>query len=259
LGWAVRDGIAPSSSLQHFGFFGAFREARLLGAALLAGGVLFALATHDPQAARALAGEASLRPGAFRVLVGPWPAVDGAWSVFESRGFRARLRRPQVMLAVGPSELRYFPAPELRLADFSDVEAVLAATLDMHEHETLEPPLPRDVPMFRRSVEYQIGEGRLSVWTQGPRRDLCFKAAVSAQCDLGAQIEGVYVPVALRRHGFALRGLSEQCQRLLLRMPRVSLYVNHDNHPALELYRRLGFVTTGRCETIFLERVQTPG
>ena len=55
------------------------------------------------------------------------------------------------------------------------------------------------------------------------------------------QISGVYTPPERRRRGFARRGLSELCSRLLERTQAICLFVNDINVPALALYRAMGF------------------
>ncbi|MCA9565945.1 MAG: DUF4081 domain-containing protein, partial [Myxococcales bacterium] len=207
LGWLRREGISASPSLS-FEFHGAFRHGELLGASLLAGRVLLFLACKDGQIGRALCTYAAAHFLAFRVLVGPDDAVTEAWNGLSEMGLKARLQRPQRILAVDAVQLKRHLCPELRLAEPDDVEVLTHASLEMHAHETLETPLAEEIPIFRRTVEYQIENRRLFVWTDGFPPSLRFKASISAMCELGAQVEGVFVPGAHRGKGFALRGLS---------------------------------------------------
>lgn len=255
LGWLLRDGVVPRSRHLSFFYFGAGRDGSLVGAGLLAGNVLMFLATHDTEAAGALAASDLARQDTFRVLVGPRPTVDAAWAVLEQRRFRARLHRPQVVYTVRPETLVEYRAPDLRLAELRDLGPILAATLDMHEHETLERLNPDDIESFRRSIEWQIGQRRIYVWMGEGDRNVRFKASISARCDASAQIEGVYVAPEHRRRGHARRALSELCRRLFERSAVVSLYVNADNLPAIHLYTSgLGFERAQDFKTIFLNR-----
>jgi ribosomal protein S18 acetylase RimI-like enzyme len=254
LGWLRRHGVVPQTPYLAYSFVGLFRSGELEGAALLAGGVLLFVAAHGADAGRSLVSVPTLRPGGFGVLVGPRAAVAGAWEVLESRGFESRLIRDQELLAVTPDRLSRHSAPALRLARAADGAEVLEATLAMHHHETLQKPEPRQIPIFRRSVDYQIGERRIWVWTKPGSLSLRFKAAVSAQCRDGAQLEGVYVTPDQRGRGFARRGLSELCQRLFAEVDVVSLYVNVENSPAMRLYvETLGFEEAQPYQTVFLK------
>jgi predicted GNAT family acetyltransferase len=255
LGWLLRDGIIPRVHYLDFIFLGVYRARELVGAGMLAGGVLLFVATHDEEAAAALGSSRLLRPNAFRVIVGPLRSVDLTWAALRERGYTARLERPQIVYTVTPATLVRLEEPRLRRAVRDDLERVLEATIDMHEHETLERPRPADIEGFRRSVEYQIRLGRIWVLLDRADGQIRFKAAVSVQCDVGTQIEGVYVPPGYRRKGFAQRCLSELCQRLLRHAPLVSLYVNADNQPAIRLYEEgLGFERALDYKTVFLSR-----
>lgn len=254
LGWLRRDGIRPESPHLFFHYVGCWRESKLVGAALVAGRVLVALATHDENAARALANALVASREPFHVVVGPAAAVDAFWSVFVTAGLRARLERPQVLLSVTASQLRAVPARGLRLAHGTDLEQLLQATLDMHAHETMEAPRVSEIPTFRRTIEYQVSMRRLYVISRGQPPSLCFKASISAECDLGAQIEGVFVPEHLRGQGHGIRGMSELCGWLLETVDTISLYVNEDNQRALNLYDKLGFQRLEPFKTVFLRR-----
>ena len=255
LGWLLRDGIVPQSRHQHFLFTGAFSLRELVGLTLKAGNVLLFVATHDPAAACALMDAESVVPGAFRVVLGPREPVDAAWRRLSERSFHARLHRPQKVYVTLPSTLTRYPAPELRLAQLEDMKPLLEATVDMHEHESLERLRPADVSAFRRGLQYQINSRRVFVWLEPTDRSVRFKASISADCDCGAQIEGVYVAPEHRRQGYASKALSELCQRLFRTTPIVSLYVNNDNLPAINLYEsQLGFDMALDFKTIFMVR-----
>lgn len=257
LSWLHREGISPSSKHISFQFVGAFFDDELIGASLIAGGILLFVATHELIAAEALTSDKALKNARFNVLVGPQLAVDRAWAELEQRKGPARIARPQTVFSVNPTSLQLSSAPHLRMAESSDLVPVLDASLEMHELETFQPPDATEVEMFRRGVSYQISERRIYVWTEHEGSELFFKASVSAMCDAGAQLEGVFVPMHHRRRGYAQRGLSELCQRLFEHVEVVSLYVNDDNDPAIHLYRdKLGFEPVMRFKTVFFGRLE---
>ena len=103
-------------------------------------------------------------------------------------------------------------------------------------------------------MRHRIELGRSYVWFDEGRR-LVFKVDVSAQSRYGVQLSGVYTPEPFRRQGIATRGMFDACRLLFERgWPRVTLYVNQDNHGARRLYERLGFVYHGEYETVFVRR-----
>jgi len=253
LGWLRRDGIVPSVPYLNFHYSGLFESGELTAASLLAGDTLLFLATHDTTRAAALAARLTVAGAGFKVLVGPRAAVEAAWQVFEARGFEARLARDQVVLTVSRDQLQAQAPCELRVAERTDLEELLSATLAMHLHETLESVSGDDVSVFERTLEYQIAMRRVYAET-GPS-GLRFKASVSALCAAGAQIEGVWVPPEHRGKGHARRGLGQLCELLLRSVERVSLYVNEDNSPAINLYvEALGFRRALAFKTIFLRQ-----
>ena len=254
LGWLRREGIVPRSRHLSFVYSGVFDRGQLLGATLTAGRVLVFVATNNTAIAEELAHFLHSQNEPFYVVVGPEPQVDAFWRVFEARGQITRLRQHQVVLLVQNPALARYCAKGLRQATQDDLEMLLQATLDMHAHETEEAPRRRDLPTFRRTIEYQIALKKVYVWTEDNPSTLRFKASVSAHCPEGAQIEGVWVPPHHRGQRYGLRGVSQLCQWLLTETETVSLYVNRANEAAVSLYRKLGFESVMGYETVFRQR-----
>jgi predicted GNAT family acetyltransferase len=117
--------------------------------------------------------------------------------------------------------------------------------------EVEEDPLLSRPEQYRSFVRDRILRGDEFLWTD--EHGFCFKCNLSSRTPDVAQIEGVYTPPDRRRMGFASRGLSEVCHRLLKRIPRLSLYVNDFNKAAILLYERLGFTRVGEYQSIFFE------
>lgn len=251
LGWLRRNGISPTVPYLRFFFLGAFRNGELVGAAMAAGRVLVSLATVDIEASTALATNLYLLGEPFRVVVGHSRSITAFRAAIEESGRATRLEQDQVLLSVTPDRLTRFEANGLRLATPSDLPQLLEATLDMHAQETEQIAPSSEIQNFRRTLEYQIAVRKIYVWTKGPSNDLVFKASVSAYCDCGAQIEGVYVCPPFRGNGYGKKGLSQLCQWMLPETKLASLYVNRTNQPALQLYDRLGFREEASFKTVF--------
>ena len=90
-----------------------------------------------------------------------------------------------------------------------------------------------------------------SLFENGMR--LIFKADISAPSRYGVQISGVYTDPSVRNQGVATRAMRELCRLLFVRgWPRVTLYVNEGNQPALKVYERVGFSYLHDYMTIFV-------
>ncbi|HEX9033952.1 MAG TPA: GNAT family N-acetyltransferase, partial [Streptosporangiaceae bacterium] len=80
---------------------------------------------------------------------------------------------------------------------------------------------------------------------------IVFKAEVGAVTPRACQIQGVWVPPALRGRGHASRGMAAlvQIARQVF-APVVSLYVNDFNAPARAAYQRVGFAEVGTFTSV---------
>jgi predicted GNAT family acetyltransferase len=100
---------------------------------------------------------------------------------------------------------------------------------------------------------YRIETDRTLVWFDDHQR-LIFKADVSAQSRYGAQISGVYTAPAMRGQGLGTRAMIDVCEALFRRgIPRVTLYVNQDNHAAHRVYDKVGFQHHCAYQTVFVQ------
>jgi hypothetical protein len=140
----------------------------------------------------------------------------------------------------------------LRVAELRDLDAVIAVDRAMVVEELGFDPFIHDGESYREGWRRRIREGR--AWVVGPVGGaLAFKLEQSAVCDEAIQISGVYTVPAERRKGLARDAMARMCERLLLDVPAVTLYVHKDNYPALRLYRRLGFEAIGLVRSIWFE------
>lgn len=197
-----------------------------------------------------------------RHLVEPfWATYTQASRHLDGEPYEARLISPQQMYELSRQDwlnVRFERGAQvdeniaLREANMSEMEAVFLASARMHHEETLEDPLVHQPEAFRHHVKHRIQTGRTYVWFNEHRR-LIFKADISAQSRYGVQISGVYTDPSVRNQGVATRAMRELCRLLFVRgWPRVTLYVNEGNQPALKVYERVGFSYLHDYMTIFV-------
>ena len=252
LGWVATHGISPSNSNLSFQFIGAFNEEQLTGMMLLAGQSLLFMATDTPQAAREFIRHLVCRNLQFKVIIGLRESLENAIESLSALSIKPRLSRPQLLLVLYPERFRPVTSSGLRRASLQNLETLLAATMDMYSQEIRAEPAAADIPAFRRTLQHQILQGNVYCSPNATSNQIEFKANVTARSRYGTQIEGVYVPPHLRRRGFATRGMSQLCLKLLEEAPPVSLFVNRDNSPARSLYeQKLGFQPTHDFTTAF--------
>ena len=228
------------SSLGPSPLWGAFEDARLLG--LLHVGPNLVPATDDEGACEALATAAGgLYP--TRMVVGERVTVELLWSIVGSSYPAPReVRRRQFVYAVDPDQLAGGPrsGPGIaRLAERSDEDRVLKLSAAMYTEEMGENPMARDPDGYRRRVRMLISRGWTYVYDAGGH--LQFKMDVGCASHRTAQLQGVYVPPALRGHGVGTTAMAACCHLALSRHPNLSLYVNDFNASAIALYERIGF------------------
>ena len=261
LSWADNYGMAASGHPDLFHFSGVRHNGRLMAVALVITGRLILADAIDDRATACLARWYRQSRFRFDHVVSARDVVTPFWETFSDSGQYAasRLDRHQELyvverlqwLQLSASRVDHQPTP-LRLARPSDIESVFLASARMHAEETLEDPLERDPGHFRRHVLHRIETDRTWVWFNEYKR-LMFKADVSAQSRYGAQVSGVYTPPILRGQGVATRAMVDMCDALFKRgFPRVTLYVNHDNAPALRVYEKVGFEFHCPYETVFV-------
>jgi uncharacterized protein len=229
------------TSLGPSPLWGAFDGDHLRG--LLHVGPNLVPATDDEAACEALATAAGgLYP--TRMVVGERRSVELLWSLI-GPGFPAprEVRRRQFVYAVDPDRLVRDPhqwAPGIaRLAERADEDRVLKLSAAMYTEEMGENPMARDPDGYRRRVRMLIARGWTYVYETAGQ--LQFKMDVGCASTRTAQIQGVYVPPALRGHGVGATAMSACCALAFDRHPNLSLYVNDFNAPAVALYERIGF------------------
>src|SRR6266705_4590531 len=190
-------------------------------------------AVDDPSVCDALV-PAARGPGPTRMLVGERVAVERLWRpVAASYPPPREVRARQYVYALAPGQLAAGPGGppggRARLATRADEDTVLRLSAAMYHEEMGEDPLERDPAGYRRRVHVLTERGWTYVHELGGR--LVFKMDVGCASGRTAQIQGVYVPPALRGRGVATAAMAACCTLALQRHPTLSLYVNDFNTP----------------------------
>lgn len=170
-------------------------------------------------------------------------------------------RREMPLLRATWDDLR---APSARSGGSADLRQATAADLAVLrplcramtlEELGIDPAL--DGTAYDELLARRVQAGREYVWTEGDRA--VFRAAVSAATPEAVLIEGVYTPPSERGRGRALLGMYALAQRLLRYHQRVVLFVDSSNLPALRLYDRLGFRTSGEYQALYWDAAAWSG
>jgi uncharacterized protein len=179
--------------------------------------------------------------GQARMIIGEERAVGELWAALVERMPRPRDDRPGQPVYV----LEDAPAAGgsgLRAASPDDLELLLPACAAAHREEIGIDPLARDPEGFRWRTRSQIEQGRSWLWREDDT--ILFKAEASAWTPRAVQLQQVWVDPAVRRRGYAQRGLRDLARALLDRVPTVCLFVRPENAAAIRLYDTIGMRRT---------------
>lgn len=172
-----------------------------------------------------------------RMLIGEQGAVSDLWEAVR-RNLPApredRPRQPVYTISEAPE-----PGESgLRPAQLADLDLLVPACAHAHEVELGINPLARDADGFRWRTRTQIEEGRSWLWAEGGV--ILFKAEASAWTPEAVQLQQVWTDPVARGTGNGSRGLRDLIRFLLVRTPRVCLFVRADNDAAIKLYDSVG-------------------
>jgi predicted GNAT family acetyltransferase len=109
-------------------------------------------------------------------------------------------------------------------------------------------------PSRRGPRHHRIEERR--TWVLVEQGQLIFKADIISDTPEVVYLEGVYVRPEYRRQGHGSKCLTQLTRGLLNQTRSISLLVNQERQSAQEFFKKLGFVSRGLYDTIFL-RTQT--
>jgi predicted GNAT family acetyltransferase len=142
------------------------------------------------------------------------------------------------------------PDPLVRLVRPDEVDVLLPSCVAMFTEEVGVSPIgPDGGAAYRARVMELIRAGRSFARIQHGK--VIFKAEIGAVTPLACQVQGVWVPPALRGRGHAVAGMAAVVTAALRSIaPVVSLYVNDFNAPARAAYRRVGFTEAGTFTSV---------
>jgi predicted GNAT family acetyltransferase len=223
----------------------------LLGVALI-GHAVFIDARCD-EALREFARLAQEFPR-VHMLVGEQEMIERFWKYYAPNGQpRHRLCR-EVLFELNDQSTRSDHVANLRLARVSDLSSIVPVHATMAFEESGVNPLLVDPDGFRQRCRRRIEERR--TWVLIEEDKLIFKADIISDTPEVVYLEGVYVHPEYRRQGHGSKCLTQLTRGLLNQTRSISLLVNQERQQAMEFFKKLGFVSRGLYDTIFL-RTQT--
>jgi predicted GNAT family acetyltransferase len=205
-----------------------------------------------PDDVGAFADVALRRRHSVGTIVGPSDVVAALWELIEPRWARPReYRSAQPHLEIHRRS-DVTPAPDVRLTDPGDLEALYPACVAMYTEEVGVSP-ENDAgggDLYRARIRQLIGRG----WSMASFDDqgVVFKAEVACVTPYAAQVQGVWVRPDRRGQGLAVNGMAAVVAHVLDSgmAPVVSLYVNEWNTPARAAYASVGFEQTATFATL---------
>jgi predicted GNAT family acetyltransferase len=236
------------SPLNRGTFYGCREESgRLKGLALIGHATI--IETADDDALALFARLAQNCPTAY-LIRGEQERVARFWEHYEPRGRRPRRMCRELLMEQRPPVAVLETVRHLRPATCEDLCLIMPVNAAMIADECGVNPLERDPVGFRVRLLRRIEQGRVWVWVQKGR--LMFKTDVLANTQAAAYLEGVWVHPDERGRGYGLRCLSQLSRMLLTHTETVSLVVNETATAAQAFYRKAGYKTAARYDTIYL-------
>jgi uncharacterized protein len=236
------------SPLNRGTFYGCRDQSgRLKGLALIGHATI--IETADDAALAHFARRAQNCPTAY-LIRGEQERVARFWEHYEPRGRRPRLMCRELLMEQRPPVAVLEAVRDLRPATGEDLRLIMPVNAAMIADECGVNPLERDPVGFRVRLLRRIEQGRVWVWVQKGR--LMFKADVLADTQAAAYLEGVWVHPDERGRGYGLHCLSQLSRLLLTHTEAVCLVVNETAPAAQAFYRKVGYKTAARYDTIYL-------
>jgi uncharacterized protein len=203
-----------------------------------------------PEAVDAFADRARLQGRRCSSIAGPAAVVGPLWDRLAPYWGRPRsLRARQPVMAISSCPL-VPPDPSVRPVRVTQLETLLPASIAMFTEEVGVSPIgPDGGASYRARVRELIEQGRSFARIENGQ--VVFKAEVGSVTPLACQVQGVWVPPALRGRGLASRGMAAVVQAARSAIaPVVTLYVNDFNVSARAAYRRVGFTEIGEFMSV---------
>jgi hypothetical protein len=231
------------------GIFYACRDRRgnLAGVALI-GHAMFVDARSE-EALRQFARLAQEFPHTHMML-GERELIERFWKYYAPHGQLKRRFCSELLFELNRPSPLFESVPELRPARVAEQSLIVPVHAALAFEESGVNPLEVDPEGFRERCRRRIEERR--VWVLVEDGKLIFKADVVSDTDAVIYLEGIYVHPERRGQGYGSRCLSELARQLLGRTKSISLLVDQERQQAQNFFRKLGFVSRGFYDTIFL-------
>lgn len=219
----------------------------LLGVALIGHGVFIDARSEDALREFALLTQEFPRA---HMLMGEQGMIERFWKYYAPNGqARHRICR-EVLFELNEQSTRSDYVANLRLARVSDLSSIVPVHATMAFEESGVNPLLVDPDGFRQRCRRRIEERR--TWVLVEQDKLIFKADIISDTPEVVYLEGVYVRPEYRRQGHGSKCLTQLTRGLLNQTRSISLLVNQERQQAQEFFKKLGFVSRGLYDTIFL-------
>ncbi|MCL2803963.1 MAG: GNAT family N-acetyltransferase [Micrococcales bacterium] len=229
---------------------GGIDEHRRVRALAWSGANLMPVGANTEQAQALARHAAGLGQRPCASIVGPAEAVMAMWQILRPGWGQARdIWSNQLLMEISGPPL-VAADPRVRLARPDEADQVIPAAAAMFAEELGVPP-PGPSGTYNAFVRQMVAHGAIYVRMAEGGQGVEFKADLGAVLGDIAQVQGVWTDPALRGKGLAKAGMAAVVAQTRARgTPRLSLYVNSFNIPAVAAYRRVGFEQVGTFATI---------
>ena len=184
------------------------------------------------------------------MLMAEQESIERFWKCYAPKGQPQRRVCREVLFELTKAMTQFEEVDGLRLATIDDLAHVMPVHAAMAFEESGVNPLQIDPEGFRQRCQRRIEERRTWVFVEAGQ--LIFKADVISDTREVIYLEGIYVHPDYRRKGHGSRCLAQLSRHLLSQTSAISLLVNEERQEAQRFFRKLGFVSRGFYDTIFL-------
>jgi len=232
-------GVSPTHHTEHGRFHARVSGGRMGAIAFI--GNARNLSTAGPAEDLELLLEHCIQPGLPRLFVGPAEHAPAVRRSFAHSGARPFLDREQTYYVLTPDSLASHEDIPIRPARPEELKTVAEAQAAMTGEDLGIPPPRLDMRRLRKLLERRIEMEK--VWVIMDRGRLLFKTEEVARSPEGILVGGVYTHPRVRGQGYASRGIAAWARILFQEgLEVLTLHVNARNLPAVNAYRRVGFL-----------------
>ena len=185
------------------------------------------------------------------MIMGEHEMIQRFWKYYSSGGQASRSLCQQTLFELRQPRTDFYPVSRLRTASLDDLSTVMSVHAALAFAESGVDPLQIDPAGFRLRCQRRIEQGRVWVWVENG--NLIFKADVISDTPDVSYLEGIYVDPNQRGKGFGSRCVLQLSHHLLRRSKSISVLVNQECRHSQTFFHKLGFLSRGLYDTIFLQ------